>query len=356
VGLPLIGFLTRVNKDYRMPDEFAIHNYMQDRIVTVSPVTPLKDAVAAMVQHAIGSIIVLEDQKLCGIFTERDMLQLTVNLDPQLLNQPIENFMSTDVITVDKDEIFASVFMKMKMMNIRHLPVIDGDKVIGIVSIRDLLRHYQNQIEAELVSTHLKLEEMQKVAELDSDQRVVKLNKQVEHLERLSLTDGLTGLYNIRYFSNRLKEEVARAKRYGCVCSLLFIDIDFFKRVNDTHGHHCGDKVLKIVADILMGTSDNLTVISRLRKSDIVARYGGEEFVIILPETDKKGANIVGKRIRRNVEEHEFTCNRVSVPVTVSVGIASIPEDAESPEVLIRNADEAMYRAKQNGRNRVELF
>lgn len=158
-----------------------------------------------------------------------------------------------------------------------------------------------------------------------------------------SVTDGLTGLYHHKYFELRLKEELDRAKRYGMPLTLVMIDIDFFKKVNDTHGHMTGDMVLERVASLLK---------EKTRLSDIVARYGGEEFAVILPNIPYANALLVAERFRKTIEEHDFNGLRI----TISLGIghyAGTDEDVDQKR-LTELADKALYTAKENGRNRVE--
>jgi diguanylate cyclase (GGDEF)-like protein len=165
-------------------------------------------------------------------------------------------------------------------------------------------------------------------------------------LERLSVTDRLTELYNHGYFQQRLEEEVGRAERFGHVLSLIMIDIDDFKLFNDTYGHPRGDRVLRSVSD---------TITATLRDIDFAARYGGEEFVVVLPETDATGAHAVAERIRTEVEKLSFASIGVdpSVRKTVSVGVATFPTHAHAGAPLIVAADQAMYGAKRSGKNTV---
>ncbi|HIE08663.1 MAG TPA: sensor domain-containing diguanylate cyclase [Armatimonadetes bacterium] len=165
-----------------------------------------------------------------------------------------------------------------------------------------------------------------------------------KNLERLATTDGLTGLYVHRYFQQELAKELRRAKRYNRPLSLVMMDIDDFKRLNDTYGHPEGDLVLKEIARILR---------RHARQEDVVARYGGEEFAIILLETGKEGAMIAADRLRRAVEGHKFALDGKKVDVTVSAGVASFPEDADTKRELIDKADEALLEAKRRGKNRV---
>jgi two-component system, cell cycle response regulator len=174
-------------------------------------------------------------------------------------------------------------------------------------------------------------------------------------LERLSVTDGLTGLFNRRYFSSRMHQEFQRAQRYSDPVSLMMLDIDHFKKVNDTFGHPFGDLVLKGTAELLR---------AGVRDPDICARYGGEEFAVILPKTHLAGALVVAERIWRElgqrrypVEEKDRTPERADMRVTASIGLAFYPsKDITSPDLLVKYADEALYRAKREGRNCICLY
>lgn len=171
-----------------------------------------------------------------------------------------------------------------------------------------------------------------------------------------TLRDGLTGLYNHRYFQERLVAEIARAERSGKPLSLLFFDIDHFKSLNDRHGHPVGDRVLTAFAEILRNSSRVSDAGFKLRSDDIAARYGGEEFCLILPETSRADAKQKGERLRLAVETYPFP-GRETQPgkaVTVSIGLAEYPRDASDAKALVEAADIALYAAKRGGRNRLE--
>ncbi|HUK55887.1 MAG TPA: diguanylate cyclase [Nitrospiria bacterium] len=167
----------------------------------------------------------------------------------------------------------------------------------------------------------------------------------LQDVERQAITDGLTGLYNHREFQRRLGEEVERGKRYGKDFSMLMLDIDHFKSFNDTYGHPMGDAVLKEIAKVIQQS---------IRNVDIASRYGGEEFTVILPETTGQRAKIVAERIRGSIDEERFAgASGHPARLSVSIGMASFPADADSRERLITVADEALYFAKEGGRNKV---
>lgn len=160
-----------------------------------------------------------------------------------------------------------------------------------------------------------------------------------EKLHQLSVTDGMTGAFNYRYFMENLEREVARSKRWKRSLSLVMIDIDNFKKFNDTYGHQQGDLVLRTVTRILQ---------EGVRASDIVARYGGEELVVILPETDGRDGLVIAERLRQAVAEHHFPNEQV----TISIGVVSYPENGQEPDELVAAADAALYEAKRLGKNR----
>ncbi len=164
-----------------------------------------------------------------------------------------------------------------------------------------------------------------------------------EQMETMATTDALTGLHNRRAFSALFAERLLRAERYGRKCSVIMCDIDHFKTVNDTYGHPTGDMVLKTVSRLLQ---------SEARKTDAVGRLGGEEFAIVMEETDSRAAKQTAERIRERVQKEVMLCELGKLQVTLSLGIATFPDDGNSLDLLISRADEALYRAKHGGRNR----
>jgi diguanylate cyclase (GGDEF)-like protein len=163
--------------------------------------------------------------------------------------------------------------------------------------------------------------------------------------ESLSITDDLTQLYNSRYLNLVLRREAKRASRNGRPLSLLFVDLDGFKAVNDTHGHLYGSQALVEAAKVIRGSA---------RETDVVARFGGDEFALVLPDTGSGGAAAVGDRVRERIAAHRFLADAgLSVKLTVSVGVATLPDAAASSEELVRAADTAMYGVKDSGKNGV---
>lgn len=169
----------------------------------------------------------------------------------------------------------------------------------------------------------------------------------LDALKRFATVDGLTGVMNHRAFKEKLFEEVYRARRYDHPLTLLMMDLDDFKKINDTHGHLYGDYMLRIVADIIK---------NNIRMVDIVARYGGEEFTVILANAEKEAVMGTAQRIRQKIADYPYEQDGVRASVTVSIGMASYPEDSHDGLSLIQAADDAMYKAKRSGKNRVEIY
>lgn len=165
-----------------------------------------------------------------------------------------------------------------------------------------------------------------------------------EEIYRLTTVDGLTQIFNRRYFVETLEREIGRALRYRRELSLIMFDVDRFKLVNDTHGHLAGDYVLKHLASVIR---------ARIRREDVLARYGGEEFGIVLPEIDHYNAMQFAEKVRRLIEQADFRFEDVIIPVTVSVGVASLKGEVEDVLEFIKMADENLFAAKEAGRNRV---
>jgi len=166
-----------------------------------------------------------------------------------------------------------------------------------------------------------------------------------EHrLLEMNMRDGLTGVYNRRFLEKRLEEECARHARYGRGFSVIMFDIDFFKNVNDTYGHLCGDLILKNISG---------TIASLIRKTDFLARYGGEEFCCLLPETVLASAALLAERFRTTIAEMKHVYQGMEINVTVSLGVAEMNAGLPSFEALLKKADGALYEAKRAGRNRV---
>ncbi len=167
-----------------------------------------------------------------------------------------------------------------------------------------------------------------------------------QRTQELAITDGLTGLYLRRFFNQRLEEEISRFTEHGTPFSLLIMDLDHFKRINDRLGHLVGDQVLAQLAEVLRGET---------RITDILCRFGGEEFALLLPSTPCSSGLVLAERIRSHVAQRPFLVLQESLSLAVSIGLAGCPDHGRGTELLIKAADEALYAAKRAGRNRVML-
>ncbi|HUT03387.1 MAG TPA: diguanylate cyclase [bacterium] len=175
-----------------------------------------------------------------------------------------------------------------------------------------------------------------------------KLSHEVKKMERLAIVDGLTRLYNHRYFQERLRAEFQRARRYMAPLSLILLDIDDFKDVNDLHGHQVGDAVLAALSRALK---------QEMRASDLPARYGGEEIAVILPETDRMSARAIAERLRERIEGLRFAGRgNVCFSITASFGVTSLDNKMGSSAELVETADDSLYVAKASGKNRTAVF
>src|SRR3990167_2305772 len=194
------------------------------------------------------------------------------------------------------------------------------------------------------------LEEMKVVIEKAVErQRLLRVSRMVEHYKHLSITDGLTKVYNHRYFHEFLDRELQRARRNVSTFTIMFADVDNFKQYNDVNGHLAGDEVLRELATIFLDTT---------RKTDFVARYGGEEFAVILPDTATDGSVRVAFHIIQAIRTKKWLYAD-ALPcktITLSIGIVSYPKDALLKDDLIKKADEAMYHAKKTGKNKICYF
>ena len=209
-----------------------------------------------------------------------------------------------------------------------------------------------------LLNNYKLMHEMQNILDLRTEELSHSLEESEKlraRFEEMSIIDSLTKLYNRRYFYTEVPAGLSRAIRYNKAFSLLLMDLDLFKQVNDTYGHACGDKALQALSDILRRFT---------REGDTLARLGGEEFVLALPETNSEGALKLAERIRATVADNDWLCDGIEMNITISIGISSLGKttenelqniDAQLSDIL-READRALYFVKQNGRNKVKSF
>lgn len=250
--------------------------------------------------------------------------KVALNSKPILVKDTRRDFLYKDFVLDPKKERPPETLL--------CLPLIFKNRILGVVNLENRINHKPFLRNDEVLLSILANQAALAIA-----------NAQ---LYDSAVTDGLTGLYVQKYFRLCLTQEIERTKRYHCPFSLFLLDIDHFKTFNDTYGHQTGDTVLRELAKLLK---------SSVRASDICARYGGEEFAIILLETDPADTFWIGERLRKKVQNLQFTEKNLSL--TVSIGVASyLAERKMDREDLIKRADTALYRSKNNGRNCVTIY
>jgi len=243
------------------------------------------------------------------------------------------------VSDVSKDKRFLSNIDNLSGFKTQSLictPLICRDKVLGVIELVN-----------KKVGEEFTEEDLEILKHL-SDYIAIAIDnaRNFEKIQELTIKDDLTCLYNTRFFHEMLEREIKRSMRKRRELSLIFMDLDHFKEVNDTHGHICGSKLLKEVANVIMASVRNI---------DIPIRYGGDEFVIILPETNKECAKGVAERILYNIRNTDFLKEEMlNLKLTASIGYATFPDDAKDKTELIKMADNAMYRVKNTTRNNIE--
>ena len=324
-----------------MIDE-PISQFMNRDVLKGEPTLPLSTVVSEMNEGVHSALVVCEDDAPIGVITERDIVQL---LDRSFAGESYDGVLARDVMTspihtLPETSTMGEVMRIMNERRFRRVPIVDDEnRLSGIVNLMDLQSAMNRVLERR--GRDLEVAVMERTAELEE------ANAQ---LEKLSVSDGLTGLLNRRAMSEKLDELHELSKRYGNDYSLILLDIDHFKGYNDTLGHVAGDYALTRVAKLLRDA---------IRSSDSAYRYGGEEFLILMPETDDESVESVAERIRSSTEalaipHPDSSAGRV---VTVSVGHTSVSgreaAACDSWKEIVETADRALYAAKQRGRNRV---
>ncbi len=270
--------------------------------------------------------------------SEREEIEFVV--DDPLVSYFLQNQRPVELRDLKKQPRMKKFIDRLEKLRIEILaPIVHSNRLNGIIGCGERL--YEG---------HFAQSDLQVFALLVSIISISISNAQMyEDMKKMSFTDAMTSLNNYRYFETRMHEEINRARRSDTPVSLLMLDIDHFKNYNDTLGHQAGDEALRVLGWILKNA---------VRDEDIVNRYGGEEFSIILPGLDKKVISILAERIRQKVEEHPFYKEHIQPEkrITISLGGAAFPEDADSYEELVKKADEALYFSKKAGRNRFTLY
>ena len=297
--------------------------------VTFSPDWILEDVLFHL-NKIEDSIVVVESGIPVGIITTKDVFGIVA--EGKDTSQPLAHYMTTPVVTTDITASIHETLMQLRTFKIKRAIVVNGHrKLAGVVTQSELVGFaYGSWIN--LIKHHAgELKEL-----------VAILEEKARGFEKVSMTDPLTGLGNRRAFHQRMNEEIDRIQRYQSPSfSMLLFDIDFFKRINDTHGHLVGDQVLKSIAS---------EVTALIRKTDQAIRWGGEEFAVLLPCTGVNEAAEFASRLRSRIADFVFI---QGIQVTISIGVGEYLA-GEQDKVFLERIDGTMYRAKTNGRNRVE--
>jgi len=334
-GNNLVGIVTRTDILSSIDPAILLERKkIGDMIIRTEPVMFTADWVLEDVMHhfrrAEDAIIVVEEGKPVGIVTTKDVFGIISS--GKAANKPLAAYMATPVITSPRSASINEAMLQLKQHRIKRAIVVDeAGQMVGVISQTELISYAYGAWINILKNHSSELHEL-----------VDMLEEKARSLEHLSITDVLTGLGNRRLLQIRMDEERERIKRYGASpFSLVILDIDFFKKINDTHGHLVGDAVLK-----LLGSE----ITASIRKVDSAVRWGGEEFAILLSNTPLAAAVGFCNRLRAAIERKELVNG---IRMTVSLGVAEYdPEEDESS--LLDRADRALYNAKRRGRNRVE--
>lgn len=305
---------------------------LQYKATTTYENTSTIQAIRLMRDNNSDSIIMIDDEhKAIGIFTTKDFINL-INLSASL-QEPISKYMTKPVYTLSEHSTISEAIDFIRDKHFKRIVVTnENDEITGILTQKELLRIIYNKW-IDFIK-----EEGDRISKMN-EELLSKANK----LEEKASFDFLTKLYNRRKFNSFLEYEISKANRYKEQhLSLMLVDIDYFKNVNDTYGHLVGDNILQEVSKIL-------TICSR--DTDIVARWGGEEFVLMLPQTNIEQAYLVAQKLRATIEKHKFDDVK---HITCSIGISQFHKN-EDKDTLFKRVDEALYKAKRSGRNRVEI-
>jgi diguanylate cyclase (GGDEF)-like protein len=318
---------------------YSILNFKQlinSALLTIIGQLGIQNAVALMYEPGTHTFSHIFQKGL----KEKDVEILKFKVETPIAKYLLKRATPLFVEDIEKEYVLNTYTRKLKRTGLSLIaPIINQGRLQGIIGIGEkLYGHSFTQTDYELFHVLINIISIS-----------IENALHYEEVKNLSLTDAMTNLHNYRYFSIRLKEELNRARRNKSKVSLLIIDIDHFKNYNDTLGHQAGDEALRSLGKVLKVA---------VRDEDIVSRYGGEEFCIILPGISKSSMEILGERLRQKVEAHAFYKERVQPDgkLTVSLGGATFPDDARTPDELIQRADQALYDAKNMGRNQMRVY
>lgn len=288
---------------------------MNDSVITVTPSITIPEAASMMSGSKVGCLIAVDSEMYpIGILTHSNIMKALADNKGNVSDLKVSDLMSSPVISLPADTDLDSATVLMATSRIRQLAVISGKRLCGIISYRDLT------------------EDMRKSYYMLDELIQDKANK-----------DHLTGLYNRGYAMEQLRYQFEMNKRITTPLCIYMLDLDHFKKINDTYGHPCGDRVLKTAAFIIKDSA---------RAVDVVSRYGGEEFMITGFVADEASAKILPERIRKTLESTSFFFEGKPLNITVSIGYSMCNTKCSDAATLLERADKALYEAKNSGRNK----
>lgn len=335
-----------------------VAKFMSSPIYSVKLDNDLKDVVNLLKTKGIRRVVIEDNSGIpVGIITERDILRNLEGSYSRFLEDKLKfakdilNFLPEviiDVISIGGDEVIQWCNTKAKDEFGENLI----DKSITHLIPKQQWKDYysqlkkNNRIEKNQIKIGEKYFELSGYFLRPADTQAMQLIlKDITFQVKLSIKDHLTNLYNRRYMEEFLINELEASKRYSYDFSIVMVDIDDFKKINDTYGHESGDEVLKAISEIMR---------NNMRKADVICRYGGEEFLVLMPKTNKQNACKCMEKIRRLILNREFNFNGSYIHVTASFGVAAFPEDSNDIQDLLVLSDIRLYRAKRTGKNRIE--
>jgi diguanylate cyclase (GGDEF)-like protein len=311
-------------------EDWSAGAYMHTRPMAVAEDAPILGVCQVMAQSRLGQMLIVPSgwapaspldspPEPLGIFTERDLIRAFAQHQAGVLGMKVGELMTSPVVTVGPEEDIQDVADLMTLMRVRRLPVVKGGRTVGMLT-RGRVMDAQSR-------------------------RLALMERENAALEERVVHDPLTGLANRVLFEKVLDREMAKAAERGGVVAVLMVDIDHFKRVNDTHGHAVGDVVLRQLAGVMRAT---------LRRADLPARLGGEEFGVVLPMSGRVEPLEAAEKLRLAVEREVFGEAGEALRITISIGCA-IAKPGQGISRLVAEADKALYKAKGDGRNRVVM-
>jgi len=332
--------------------------FMSTPVYSVKLDNDLKDVIELLNTKNIRRVIIEDNEgKPVGIITERDILRNIEGSYSRFLEDRLKsakdilNFLPEviiDVVSVEDDDVIQWCNAKAKEEFGDNLI----DKSITYLIPKEQWNRFYSQLKKNnrIEKNQIKIGEKYfetsgyflKSFDINAVQLIL---KNITFQVKLSIKDHLTNLYNRRYMEEFLKNELEASKRYNYAFSVVMVDLDDFKKINDTYGHDSGDEVLKAVAEIMR---------ANMRKADVICRYGGEEFLILMPKTPKENACKCMEKIKKMIEQKKFVFNGSMVQITASFGISSYPEDSSDIQDLLVLSDIRLYRAKRQGKNCIE--